>query len=320
MKISKLLVWATVVFVFALIGTLSVMGQVSLRKAMDFDGDGKVDYSIFRPGDNTWWLRKGDGTFVANRYGLADKDYLTPGDYDGDGKGDLAVYRDDEGIWYLLKSSDSTFSAFRFGATGDEPVARDYDGDGKTDFAVARRTQGLLVWYVWRSATSDWTSTQFGVSTDFTAPGDYDGDGKFDLAVQRPGTNTNQSTFFIRNSSNSTITTTQWGFNTDFVVPGDYDGDGKTDLAVVREGATPESQLTWFVLRSDGNGLIVTGFGLTGYDYTTQGDYDGDGKTDIAIWRDSTGHFYVLRSSNANVDILKWGMTGDFPIAAYDTH
>jgi len=307
-------------FALALILSGSAFGQVSLREALDFDGDGKVDFSIFRPGENTWYITKPNGDFVATRYGLAEKDYLTPGDYDGDGKGDLAVYRDNEGIWYVLRSSDNTFTGFRFGATGDEPVARDYDGDGKTDYAVARRTQGAMIWYVWRSATNDWTSAQFGVSTDYTAPGDYDGDGKFDMAVQRPGTDSAQATFFVMNSSNSQMTVTQWGLNTDYVIPGDYDGDGKTDLAVVREGATPDSQLTWFVLRSDGNGFIIVGFGLTGFDYTTQGDYDGDGKTDIAIWRDSTGQFYVLRSSDGNVDIFKWGMTGDFPIAAYDTH
>jgi len=298
----------------------SAFGQVSLRKALDFDGDNKADFLIFRPGQNTWYVSKSNGGFIANQFGLAEKDYLAPGDYDGDGKGDLAVYRDLEGIWYVLNSSNSTLTAFRFGATGDEPVARDYDGDGKTDFAVVRRTQGAMIWYVWRSATNDLFAMQFGVSTDFTAPGDYDGDGKFDMAVQRPSSTSLQATFLVMNSSNSTLTATQWGFSTDYVVPGDYDGDGKTDLAVVREGATSDAQLTWFILKSDGSGIIVTGFGLTGFDYTAQGDYDGDGKTDIAIWRDETGTFYVLRSSDGNVSSLKWGMTGDFPIAAYDTH
>jgi hypothetical protein len=51
-----------------------------------------------------------------------------------------------------------------------------------------------------------------------------------------------------------------------------------------------------------------------------QGDYDGDGKTDIAIWQATTGQFWVLQSSTGAATVVKWGQSGDFPIAGFNRH
>ena len=45
----------------------------------------------------------------------------------------------------------------------------------------------------------------------------------------------------------------------------------------------------------DGTTLGLT-FGQNG-DKPVAGDYDKDGKTDIAFWRPSNGQYFVLRSS-----------------------
>lgn len=281
---------------------------------LDFNGDGRTDYTIFRNTNNTWFISPlPNGSFSGVQFGLSSSDVLTPGDYDGDGKTDISVWRISEGRFFVLRSSDFGITHFQWGIPGDEPVARDYDGDGKTDFAVVRRQSNGLVWYIVNSSNNNIRIEQFGISDDIAAPGDYDGDGRFDLAVYR-GQSGQPATFFVQGST-AGVFTAQWGLGGDIVVPGDYDGDGKTDFAVVRAG-TP---YVWYVLRSSDRSFTANGFG-TKPDFMTQGDYDGDGKTDIAVWNPITGTFSVLRSSTQATTQYQFGLNGDYPVANIFTH
>jgi len=307
-------------FLLALLLASPLNAQLTLREALDFDGDGKVDYSVFRPSNSGWFVLGSTGSVLVQAFGSPNDDFITPGDYDGDNKADFAVFREPTGIWYILKSSDNTVYGFPWGGLGDEPVARDYDGDGKTDAAVVRRQNNVMVWWILRSSDFGHNVYQWGSDSDFVAPGDYDGDGRFDIGVQRGGDNSTDPAFFYILQTTAGFRSFQFGFTDDAFVPGDYDGDGRTDVAIVHED-TASNSLVWYIQPSTGNGEYYgIPWGSPTDDVFAQGDYDGDNRTDIAIFRNSTGFFWVLFSGNGAAQGLQWGARNDMPIAGYDTH
>ena len=52
----------------------------------------------------------------------------------------------------------------------------------------------------------------------------------------------------------------------------------------------------------------------TATDIPVPGDYNGDGTTDIAVFRPSSGQWFILGQSTVG-----WGGTGDLPVPARPT-
>ena len=320
-----------------------IRGQLGLRRVLDYDGDGQSDYSVLRwpagacpgtPQQITQYNLNSTAGFQAVPWGDACFDFPVPGDYDGDGKEDIAIYRAGAtagapSYFFILRSSDGGALIVPFGTFGDQAVARDYDGDGKTDIAVFRRgasAAAQTVWWILQSSNGAVRVVPFGTTGNGTSnfdtpvPADYDGDGKVDVAVYRFGLSP-ANTFIVLRSSDSQVRYTQWGnFNTDYIVDGDFDGDGKADYTAVRIGSAG-APLVWFILQSSNGQARFVPFGVssgTSGDAPAPGDYDGDGRTDISIWRPGTQSVYwTLGSFANNVIVRPWGVNGDFMVASF---
>ena len=295
----------------------------------DRTNDGKADPTLFTPSSGTWSIFNSAGGTESKVFGLAG-DIITPGDYTGDGQTDVSTYRPSSNTWFYATdqaSPQTNVTYVPWGASGDIPVPGDYDKDGKTDVAVWRPSNGT--WYTLRSSNNTLFSRVWGQSGDTPVVGDYDGDLTTDFVVARPSAgqyrwlmlNSNFGYGFVYGCGTATPSCgagVTWGVTTDRLVSGDFDGDARSDIAVYRP-----STGTWMYRRSSlglGNAPGATsGAGFAwgiAEDIPQPADYDGDKWTDFAVFRPSTGTWYISNSVMGTwptATFVPWGAATDQP-------
>jgi hypothetical protein len=145
---------------------------------------------------------------------------------------------------------------------------------------------------------------------------DFTGNGSGEAVVFRPS----EANWYVLDLVTNTNSLQQLGAASDIIVPGDYDGDSRTDIAVWRPntGVCSSNGCGWYVKQSsDGVTTYQADWGQSG-DVVVPADYDGDGKTDKAVWRPSEGNWYIINSSGAP-SVTGWGNSTDKPVPAdYD--
>ena len=282
--------------------------SMNIRKEIvNFGGEGKTDIAFYRPGTGVWWITPSSGA-PAYGYGWGGPGFKpVPGDYDGDGKTDIAIYDTTGGAWWIIPSSGIPAYGVGWGGSAFKSVPGDYDGDRKTDIAIYDTTGGA--WWIIPSSGIPAYGVGWGGSAFKPVPGDYDGDGKTDVAIY----NTTNGGWWIIPSSGVGpqgqvgAYGVGWGGSAFKPVPGDYDGDGKTDVAIYNT-----TNGGWWIIPSSGVGpqgqVGAYGVGWGGSGFTpVPGDYDGDGKTDFAIYQSSNGGWWIIYSSDGSYHGMGWG-------------
>jgi 6-phosphogluconolactonase (cycloisomerase 2 family) len=301
--------------------------QPSCVSTGDFNGDGKLDLAVTNYNSNTVSVFRNSS--ISGIISFAAKvDFTTGskprsvsiGDFDGDGKTDLAVanaFGNAISVFRNTGSSSTISFATKVDFTSELDLngisTGDFDGDGKTDLAVANNSATSVS--VFRN-TGSIGIISFAPKVNFTTGSgprsvsiaDFDGDGKADLAV--PNFNSSTVSLFRNTGSIGTISfATKVDFTTGTtpisVSTSDLDGDSKPDLTVTNINSASVS-----VFRNTGNSGTISF--ATKVDFTTgtqpysvsTGDFDGDGKTDLAVANNGSNAVSVFRNTIAGVPPL----------------
>jgi len=294
----------------------------------DFNGDGIPDLAVVNSTSNNLsiLLGNGDGTFqLASSPNTGNAPYwVAVGDFNGDGKLDLAVANSsDDTITILLGDGTGNFSPpqncdgpCQPPATDSSPyfvAVGDFNGDGKLDLAVANFDDNDVTILLGdgtgnfappSTAACDGPCSpiQVGSAPRSIAMGDFNGDGILDLAVVN---NSSNNLTILLGNGDGTFTpaaSSPAGLSTPIsVVAADFNGDGKLDLAVTNNGNN-----TVAILLGDGTGNFAPP-SLSACDgpcpapmtgvlprMITVGDFNGDGKLDLAVTNQTDGTVTLL--------------------------
>jgi hypothetical protein len=299
--------------------------------AADFNGDGNIDLAVTDQGGSgqtgagiSVLPGNGDGTFqntLTVNTGPSPV-FLVTGDFNGDGKADLAYGSYASGqvngsMNVLLGNGDGSFqtgAAYQVAGAGSPfLVSGDFNEDGFVDMAALGAGEVQLF-----PGNGDGTfhsgityGLGFGVGATSATVGDFNGDGHADFAL----TTTNGTVGILFGNGNGTFQLPAVNFSVasspgvlGSLSTGDFNGDGITDLAVAgyANSSTPGSV---YVLLGKAGGTFQTAVGYA-VDILPQsiaiGDFNGDGKTDIATANSAT---------NGDISVLLGNGDGTFQAA-----
>lgn len=283
----------------------------------DFNGDGKLDLTTANLNDVSVLLGNGNGTFQApSSLGVvSNPSSVAVGDFNNDGKLDLGVasnlyipWRSGYYYWYparyigssniLLGTGTGSFTLATAPGTGDglqtSALIADFNNDGRKDFATVSPDMGGVSVLLGSS-----TGLPATVVVSASPPAgsavaaDVNNDGKVDLLM----TNLSSSglTVMLGNGTGS-FTSTSYDINSfgGSLTAADFNGDGKIDVAGADAGNAVK------ILLGTGAGTfsspVVAATGSTGSGAVAivQGDFNSDGRRDVATVNSGSTNAFVL--------------------------
>ncbi|WP_330277467.1 VCBS repeat-containing protein [Lentzea sp. NBC_00516] len=280
----------------------------------DLNGDGRADVTFMQRHDfgrmTIWNATARDGGLHAGTQlydtGITSgQDQWGPhvrGDFNGDGLSELVQFRrsGDNTRLILIQSDGNRLGAPPVPWSGALPLDRasfasgDFDGDGKTDVAAASGSRVLVFRGADLSAPTTWLE---GVSGKIVA-GDFDGDGKADLAEVRDENGATSVRTYASSGTAFGAGEVRWQGG-DYraadvtLVSADVDGDGRGDVVAASGTKLVVHTAADFAARTWWSGALTA-------PVFTAGDFDLDGKEDIA----------AVRAVDGKTQLWTWTSTG----------
>jgi hypothetical protein len=286
----------------------------------DLNGDVKLDLAIVNASSNdaTILLGNGSGAFTQAagspvEVGPSPR-FVVIRDWNADGKLDLAVANRFSDFVTIMMGNG--LGGFTQAAGSPIPVeagpysiaAGDVNADGKLDLAVANNGSNNVT-IVLGNGSGGFTQVAgspvaVGANPESVALADVSGDGKLDLAVANAGSNNvtillGSGTGGFSQAAGSPLAA---GTNPEFVSVADLNGDGTVDLAVANGGS---NSIT--IMLGTGSGVFSEAAGspvAVGSNPVPVGvgDWNGDGKRDLAVANFSSSNLTILLNNTTSAD------------------
>ena len=293
----------------------------------DFNGDGRTDLIDL----SHLHLNNGNSTFGSIDIGsLFNFNEVIWGvaDFNADGKADLLVASLSSGTqtFAIFTSTGTFFTRVNIQVTTDpgwegSQSAGNFAGNAAPDIVYQPRNFYKKVIYVNDGAGNftrqDYDGKLFPDTDQRRVVADFDNDGKLDMV---------QATSGITNSRIMLRDVTSFTFLKHVCDrPGqtrivDFDRSQTTDYSFWNPANGDWSHRTNASPSGPPPVTATVNWGLGSFgDIPAPGDFDGDGITDRAVFRDSTGVWYIRRSSDLSWIVFPFGLTGDEPVVGdYD--
>ncbi len=308
--------------------------------ALDYNGDGFVDIAFVNDAANAVQIMQGSasgGFTLGPLVGLGggtQPNYLAVGDFNSDGQQDMVVSCfGGGGTVSVLMNTGGAFNASSSPPTGARQIAvADFNSDGAMDFAVMCAGAGSVnIYFGKNNGTFSAPTTLISAASGGRgiAAADFDNDGRVDILTFSPSVPINAAVYFRNNgiAPNGTATfdnnvnLSAFGTNEapEVAQIGDFNGDGNMDVVTSALGSSIQTLFTVWLGNGTG-GFTATNYGvgsINNFELTT-GDFNGDGRLDIAVGN-AQGNIEIWMNSGSGTFILSGianGAKAAFPVAA----